>query len=148
MIRAKMISCALIARDFNDLGVRPPGVVDIGWLYAHRLYTVALPPLGWFVEVEHARTITYLASHIPLSLWERGIDEITVAQTRSGDRHLTTEMAATLAAAPLAGGVQALGIHYYSKHARALVLLGGVAARRRRRCSGGRSGPTGRASGR
>ncbi len=33
---------ALIARDWIDLGVRPPGVVDIGWLYAHRLYTVAL----------------------------------------------------------------------------------------------------------
>ncbi|MFD2395549.1 hypothetical protein ACFSSF_19335 [Dietzia aerolata] len=91
---------ALIARDFNDLGVRPPGVVDIHWLYAHRLYTVALPASGWLVEIEHARTITYLASHIPLSLWERGIDEITVAQTRSGDRHLTTELAATLAAAP------------------------------------------------
>ena len=40
---------ALIARDWNDLGVRPPGVVDIHWLYAHRLYTVALPASGCFV---------------------------------------------------------------------------------------------------
>ena len=107
---------ALIAQDWNDLGVRPPGVVDIHWLYAHCLYTVTLPLSGWFVEIEHARTITYLASHIPLSLWERGVDEITVAQTRSGDRHLTTELAATLAIAPLVGGVRALGVHYFSKH--------------------------------
>lgn len=106
----------LIARDWADLGARPPGVVDIGWLYAHCLYTVVLPQSGWCVEIEHARTITYLGSHIPLSLWERGVTGITVAQTRSGDRHLTTELAGALAVAPLVGGVRALGIHYYSKH--------------------------------
>ena len=39
-----------------------------------------------------------------------------MAQTRSGDRHLTTELAATLAIAPLVGGVRALGVHYFSKH--------------------------------
>ncbi|MFI8592578.1 hypothetical protein [Dietzia maris] len=107
---------ALIAQDWADLGARPPGVIDINWLYAHRLYTVALPRSGWFVEIEHARTITYLGAHIPLSLWERGVDEITVAQTRGADRHLTTELAGALAVAPTAGDVRALGIHYYSKH--------------------------------
>ena len=107
---------ALIARDWADLGVRPPGVVDINWLYAHRLYTVVLPASGWFVEIEHARTITYLGSHIPLSLWERGVDEVTVAQTRSADRHLTTELAGVLAIAPLEDGAGALGVHYFSKH--------------------------------
>ena len=138
---------ALIARDFNDLGVRPPGVVDIGWLYAHRLYTVALPALGWFVEVEHARTITYLASHIPVSLWERGVDEITVAQTRSGDRHLTTELAATLAAAPPRRRRTGAGHPLLLQARHAVVLLGGVAARGRRWRPGCRPGPTGRASG-
>src|SRR5699024_9256120 len=99
-----------------DLGARPPGVIDIGWLYAHRMYTVGMPPSGSFIEIEHARSLTYLNAHIPLSLWERAITEITVAQTRSADRHLTTELSGALAAAPLAGEAPALGIHYYSKH--------------------------------
>lgn len=107
---------ALIAQDWAELGARPPGVIDINWLYAHRLYIVAMPPSGSFIEIEHARSVTYLTSHIPPALYERGIAEITVAQTRSSDRHLTTELAQTLAAAPLAGEVPALGVHYYSKH--------------------------------
>lgn len=107
---------ALIAQDWAELGARPPGVIDISWLYAHRMYTVTMPPAGWFIEIEHARTITYLGAHIPLSLWERGVTEITVAQTRSADRYLTTELAGALAAAPLAGNVPSWGIHYYSKH--------------------------------
>lgn len=107
---------ALIAQDWAELGARPPGQVDITWLYAHRMYTVTLPRAGSFVEIEHARTITYLAAHIPLPLWERGITEITVAHTRSADRHLTTELAKALAQAPLAVQAPALGIHYYSKH--------------------------------
>lgn len=39
-----------------------------------------------------------------------------MAQTRSADRYLTTELAGALAAAPLAGKAPSLGIHYYSKH--------------------------------
>ncbi|WP_216695323.1 hypothetical protein [Dietzia psychralcaliphila] len=107
---------ALIAQDWAELGARPPGVIDINWLYAHRMYTVVMPQAGWFVEIEHARTITYLGAHIPLSLWERGIAEITVAQTRGADRYVTTELAGALAAAPLADQARALGVHYYSKH--------------------------------
>lgn len=38
----------LISRDWTDLGARPPDVADIGWLYAHRLYTVVLPQSGGF----------------------------------------------------------------------------------------------------
>jgi hypothetical protein len=107
---------ALIAGDWAELGARPPGVIDISWLYAHRMYTVTMPPAGWFIEIEHARSITYLGAHIPFSLWERGVTEITVAQTRSADRYLTTELAGALAAAPLDGEAPSLGIHYYSKH--------------------------------
>lgn len=107
---------ALIAQDWDQMGARPPGQVDISWLYTHRLYTVTLPQAGAFIEIEHARSITWLAAHIPLSLWERGVTEITVAQTRSADRQLTTELAQVLAPAPLADQAPALGIHYYSKH--------------------------------
>ncbi|MEH6822130.1 MAG: hypothetical protein V7706_19565 [Dietzia psychralcaliphila] len=80
------------------------------------MYTVTMPPAGWVIEIEHARSLTYLGAHIPLSLWERGVTEITVAQTRSADRYLTTELAGALAAAPLDGAAPSLGIHYYSKH--------------------------------
>lgn len=107
---------ALIAQDWAELGARPPGVIDISWLYAHRMYTVTMPLAGWVIEIEHARSLTYLGAHIPLSLWERGVTEITVAQTRSADRYLTTELAGALAAAPLDGAAPSLGIHYYSKH--------------------------------
>lgn len=107
---------SLIAEDWAGLGKRPPGVVDIDWLHAHRMYTVAMPPSGWFVEIEHARTLTYLSGHIPLPLWERSIAEITVSEIRSSDRHITTELAGTLAAAVLAKRSPALGVHYHSKH--------------------------------
>lgn len=106
----------LIEQDWAELGALPPGVIDIGWLYEHRMYTVEMPTAGHFVEIERSRSLTYLTSHIPVSLYERGVTEITVAQTRSSDRHLTTELAATLAAAPLEGGATPLGVHYYSKH--------------------------------
>lgn len=107
---------ALIAEDWADLGKRGPGVVDIGWLYAHRMYTVTMPASGRFVEIEHARTLTYLSGHIPLPLWERGTTEITASEIRSSDRHLTTELASTLATAVLAEHSLALGAHYHSKH--------------------------------
>ena len=111
---------------------------------SRHFYTVVLPQSGWFVVIEHARSITYLGAHIPLSLWERGIDEITVAGARSADRHPTTELAGVLAAAPLVGDVQALGIHCYSKYgtqwSRWAVWL--------RQCPGRGPGPSRRAAGR
>lgn len=107
---------ALIADDWSALGKQPPGTVDISWLYAHRLYALAMPAAGWFVEIENARTITYLNGHLPVPLWERGITEITASEIRNSDRDLTTTLAEILAAAPLEDTTAALGIHYHSKH--------------------------------
>lgn len=107
---------ALIAEDWAEMGKRRPGVIDIGWLFAHRMYTVTMPTSGRFVEIEHARTLTYLSGHIPLPLWERSITEITVSEIRSSDRHITTELAGTLAAAVLSELSPAMGVHFHSKH--------------------------------
>lgn len=105
----------LIAEDWQELGKRPPGVIDLGWLYAYALYTVVMPEDGFFTEIEHARTITYLGQHLPAAVWERGIDAITVSEIRGPDRELTTPLAEVLSKAPVAEGPN-WGIHYYSKH--------------------------------
>lgn len=106
----------LIAEDWAELGKKPPGVVDINWLYEHNLYELDMPTTGWFVDIEHARTITYLGQHLPVAVWERSITTITAAEIRNSDRYITTPLAETLAKAPIDGGTSALGIHYYSKH--------------------------------
>lgn len=77
---------------------------------------VALPPSGWLVEVEHSSTVAYLGQHIPCGLWERGIQQITVAELRSSDRALTTLLAEQVANVRLADETYPIGIRYGSKH--------------------------------
>ena len=106
----------LITQDWAQMGKQRPGTVDLRWIYAHRIYNVDLPIHGWFVEIEHARSITYLTQHIPVSLADIGLTEITVSETRSSDRHLTTALAELLVRVQIHASTAAHGIHYYSKH--------------------------------
>jgi hypothetical protein len=107
----------LIAEDWVTAGKRlAPYVVDVNWLYEFRLYTLTLPRQGWFVASEHSRTVAYLHGHIPPGLWERGMRRITVSDLRSEDRFITTRLAEQLASARLAGGDNAIGLRYGSKH--------------------------------
>lgn len=126
---------ALIAQDWAELGARPPGVIDISWLYAHRMYTVRMPPSGWFIEIEHARSLTYLGAHIPLPLWEarghrdhRGAD----AQRRPvpDDR-----VGRSPGHSPACWRGAVLGYSLLLQAWNRMVMLGGVVARRRRRCA-------------
>ncbi|MDQ2638398.1 MAG: hypothetical protein M3Y83_16145 [Actinomycetota bacterium] len=108
---------ALIRQDWAAAGKRlPPYVVDLNWLSEFHLYMVALPPSGWLVEVEHSSTVAYLGQHIPCGLWERGIQQITVAELRSSDRALTTLLAEQVANVRLADETYPIGIRYGSKH--------------------------------
>jgi hypothetical protein len=107
----------LIAQEWAATGKKlAPYVLDINWLYEFRLYILTLPQVGWLVESEHSRTIAYLHGHIPLGLWERGIQRITVADLRSEDRFVTTSLAEQLARPRLADGIEAIGLRYGSKH--------------------------------
>lgn len=107
----------LIAQDWKDAGKRlAPYVVDIYWLYEMRLYTVSLPAAGWLIDAEHSRTVAYLHNHIPLNLVERNVAAVTVADLRSEDRYLTTNLAEQLARARLEDGAMAAGVRYGSKH--------------------------------
>lgn len=107
----------LIQQDWADAGKRlPPYAVDLHWLNEFRLYTLTLPTSGWLVEIEHSSTVAYLGQHIPGPLWERGIQQITVAELRSSDRSLTTLLAEQLATARLADETHPIGIRYGSKH--------------------------------
>lgn len=107
----------LIQQDWAAAGKRlPPYVVNLNWLNEFRLYMVALPASGWLVEVEHSSTVAYLAQHIPSRLWERGTQEVTVAELRSNDRVLTTLLAEEIATVLLADQTHPIGIRYGSKH--------------------------------
>lgn len=107
----------LIAEDWAAAGKKlQPYVVDITWLYEFRLYTMTLPELGWLVDSENSRTITYLQGNIPLRLWERSVQRVTVSDLRSEDRFVTTHLAQQLAGARLADGDTAIGLRYGSKH--------------------------------
>lgn len=107
----------LIAADWAAAGKKlAPYEVDINWLYEFRMYTLTLPHQGWLVESEHSRTVSFLHSNIPGSLWERGIQQITVSDLRCEDRYVTTTLAEQLARPRLADGSTALGLRYGSKH--------------------------------
>lgn len=106
----------LIADDWKDMGKLPPGVVDIDWLYEHRIYTIALPDSGWFVEIESARSITYMNQHLPQSLCERGVGAVTTSELHSSERDVTTALAETIARTTLFDQTQPVGVHYSSKH--------------------------------
>jgi|SRR5690625_429248 len=54
---------ALIAQDWAELGARPPGVIDISWLYAHRMYTVTMPPAGELAQAPLASEAPPLGVH-------------------------------------------------------------------------------------
>ncbi|OHU31677.1 hypothetical protein BKG76_00205 [Mycobacteroides franklinii] len=90
--------------------------MDIYWLYEMRLYTITLPPAGWLIDAEHSKTIAYLNSHIPLNLVERNIATITVADLRSENRYVSTNLAEQLARARLENNTHAAGVRYGSKH--------------------------------
>lgn len=107
----------LIAEDWAALGKRlAPHVVNVNWLDEFRLYTMTLPQQGWLVDSEHSRTVTFLQENIPLALWERGVQGVTVSDLRSEDRFLTTHLAERLARARLTEGHTAIGLRYGSKH--------------------------------
>lgn len=107
----------LIRQDWAAAGKRlPPYAVDLNWLNEFRLYRLTLPASGWLVEVEHSCTVAYLGQHIPSGLWDRGIQQITVAELRSADRALTTLLAEHVANVRLAEGTNPIGIRYGSKH--------------------------------
>jgi hypothetical protein len=107
----------LIAADWAAAGKRlAPYVVDINWLFEFLLYMMTLPQSGWLVDSEHSRTVTYLQGNIPLPLWERSIQRVTVSDLRSEDRFVTTHLAERLARARLDEGDTAIGLRYGSKH--------------------------------
>lgn len=124
----------LIAEDWAAAGKRlPPYVVDINWLYEFRLYTMTLPQQGWLTDSEHSRTVTFLQGNIPLRLWERSMQRVTVSDLRSEDRFVTTHLAEVLANARLDDDNTAIGLRYGSKHGSdwdcwAVWLRNGVAA--------------------
>jgi hypothetical protein len=107
----------LIAQEWAAAGKRlPPYVVDVNWLYEYRLYTMTLPQSGWLVDSEHSRTVTFLHANIPVALWERGVQQITVSELHSENRFLTTHLAERLAHARVVEGDTAIGLRYLSKH--------------------------------
>jgi len=105
-----------ISKEWVEADKLPVGRVDIHWLYEYRIYEIELPKNGWFVEIEHSRSLTYLTKHLPLSLYESGLVSVTLGEIHGSDRNVTTALAEAVGKTTLNGfGTAPLGVHYQSK---------------------------------
>ncbi|MBF6329193.1 RES domain-containing protein [Nocardia transvalensis] len=107
---------SLIRQEWTHADYRPPREVDLMWLSEYRLYRLRLPTMGWFIDIEASSSLSAIARYAPADLPDRGITEVSVAELRSADRHLTTAVAASLWPITLDDASLAHGIMYGSRH--------------------------------
>ncbi len=109
---------AKVVADAGENHVDPPWAVSGDWQWQRSIYRVRMPGDGWWVQVDHADTLTALNSTLVTHLPSVGVDVdglLTSGHLEAEDRAITTLIAAFVAQLSLQDGHQALGISYQSK---------------------------------
>lgn len=107
-----------ITRDWNEAYQFPPGSVAAAWRDERLVYMLTLPTNGWFIDLEHARSLRAISDGIGaprLSALGR-TGHLTVADLRGNNRLLTTAIAEWVWNQTLEDGKRPHGIVYGSKH--------------------------------
>ncbi|MBF6548833.1 hypothetical protein [Nocardia brasiliensis] len=107
---------SLVREEWKSAGHRAPREIDLGWLDEFKLYTLTLPAAGWFIDIEASTSLSAIISYAPMSLVERGILEISVAELRGTDRWLTTAIATRIWQITLDDASLAHGVVFGSRH--------------------------------
>lgn len=106
----------LVEEDFKAGGWMSRGSIPRSWREQRHLYTLALPPGGWFVDVSAAATLAVLNEKLPRLLEAQGVDALKAGDLFGADRVLTTGVAKYIHGRVLSDGSLPHGIRYQSKH--------------------------------
>lgn len=104
-----------VRQDWEDRNYIPPGVITQGWRVDRSIYKMRLPSDGWFIDIEAARSMTYLSRSLEEQLADLGVRQLSVAELRGDNRRITSLIATQLHALVLDRGEPALGIRFGSK---------------------------------
>jgi len=108
---------AIHAEWASDWGNFTPGKIPKTWRESRNLYELQVPTKGWFIEIDHADSITAMAVGLRDELETLGVHQLTVQQLYEDDRRLrlTSTIADWIWHQVLDDGSLPVGIHYHSK---------------------------------
>jgi hypothetical protein len=104
-----------VADEWAAMSHLPPGQVPAEWRDGRRLAEIIFEPHGWFVDLSSSETVGVLrrTAAVPPAYWSSRID---LSDLMSGDRQLTSAVAAWLCGQVLADGSAPRGLKYTSRH--------------------------------
>jgi hypothetical protein len=105
-----------IEAEWIALGHMKPTQIAAIWRQDRRLYEVALPREGWFVDVEAAESVATLSAALGAKLADFELGALTVGDLRGENRGVTTLIADWIRAQVLDDGSLPHGIYFGSKH--------------------------------
>lgn len=107
---------ASVRAQAKENGIDVPWAITVDWQMARSIYEVRLPSQGWWVQIDHADTLSALENLAPTTagLTER-LQLLTAGSLTGDDRDLTTLLAHVIRGTELDDGTAPLGISYPSK---------------------------------
>lgn len=107
---------AQIAAELPLHGAMPPRSISRGWREARTIYSLQLPPSGWFVDVAASNSISTIGMALQNPLQELGVEKLTLGVlTGTLDKKITTSIAEWVRSVILDDGSLPHGIMYRSK---------------------------------
>ncbi|WP_426624443.1 hypothetical protein ACPPVW_18120 [Leifsonia sp. McL0607] len=110
---------AMVEADWLKAGNMQPGWLPTIWRDGRRMYQMTFPD-GWWIDVTSSDTLSAVSAALEDRLLKWGITgTLTVSETTSNDRKLTTRIATWLREeVTLDDGSQPLGVQFGSKYGR------------------------------
>lgn len=107
---------AKVIEEAKANGVDVPWSIAVDWQFDRSIYEIRLPGSGWWVQIDHASTLSALERMAPKvpGLAEQQL-LLTAGHINGEDRDLTTLLAHTIRNSMLEDGSEPLGISFASK---------------------------------
>lgn len=94
----------------------PSGYLAAGWRFERRMYSLSLPTTGFWIDVEHADSLSPIVMALEPDLASLGATTLDRSNVLGPNREITVLIASWMRGLILDDGSHAYGITWQSKH--------------------------------